>query len=323
MDDPLITNRIFVQYCNVCYIYILSHQDKPIKPCLAELETAQYDDTTEPDVLLLSARIEKPKCCSAAWLMTMQLDQDPVIFENSGSRTPFLLVCEHAGRAIPADLRGLGVSPEVVNEHFGWDIGALAVAQGIAQQMDAELVYQQYSRLLIDCNRPLTSKELIPEVSERVVVPGNVDLPKSSRAERINRIWQPFQQAIGEALDRRVAHSGGAILMAVHSFSPVFLDEARPWQVCLAYNRDDRMARLLFTELTVSLPDYQVAMNQPFYVSDDDDQTIPAFGERRNIPHVLLEIRNDLLRSTRSQQQWAGHIASALQRCREQLIGLC
>jgi predicted N-formylglutamate amidohydrolase len=83
------------------------------------------------------------------------------------------------------------------------------------------------------------------------------------------------------------------------------------------------MARLLFTELTVSLPDYQVAMNQPFYVSDDDDQTIPAFGERRNIPHVLLEIRNDLLRSTRSQQQWAGHIAGVLQRCREQLIGLC
>jgi len=108
--------------------------------------------------------------------------------------------------------------------------------------------------------------------------------------------------------------------MAVHSFSPVFHGVARPWQICLAYNRDQHLAELLFHQLRAALPDYQIAMNQPFFVSDEDDQTIPTFGEARKIPHVLLEIRNDLLRSAASQSEWADNVAEALEQCIPKLI---
>ena len=240
-------------------------------------------------------------------------DIDPVSVVNPRSRTPALLVCEHASYQMPSDLENLGLSTDAIKRHIGWDIGALAVATQLVERLQAELVYQNYSRLIIDCNRPLTSEALIPNDSEGTPVPGNANLSPKQRQQRIDTIWQPFQDAVGNALDRREERAVDSVLIAVHSFNKTYLDDERPWHICLAYNRDERLARLLEEELVAVTSDYTVALNKPFFVEDAEDQTIPVFGEQRDIPHVLLEIRNDLIEDESGQHYWGMVLANAIQ----------
>ena len=239
-------------------------------------------------------------------------NSEPITVQNSRSTTPILLVCEHASNYIPAHYDNLGLPRESVLGHIGWDVGALAVALKLVNILDAELVHQKYSRLLIDCNRPLTSSALIPEVTENTAVPGNHELTECERKRRIGTIWQPFQDAVGDCLDRRESKAIDTVLVAVHSFNETYLDETRPWQICLAYNRDDRLARLMEAELLKITSDYVIALNKPYFVEDLEDQTIPVFGEQRGIPHVLLEIRNDLIQDNFGQEFWGRTLATAL-----------
>jgi predicted N-formylglutamate amidohydrolase len=239
---------------------------------------------------------------------------EPIIVKNSRSTTPVLLVCEHASNYIPEHYHNLGLQPEPILQHIGWDVGALAVAAKLARILDSELVFQKYSRLLIDCNRPLSSSALIPEVTENTAVPGNLKLTQSERQLRIETIWQPFQNAIADSLDWRESKAIDTVLVAVHSFNETYMDETRPWQICLAYNRDDRLAKLMQAELSNLASEYVIALNKPYFVEDLEDQTIPVFGEQRRIPHVLLEIRNDLISDSAGQEFWGRILATAIAR---------
>ena len=80
-------------------------------------------------------------------------DPQPVELVNADSAVPVLLLCEHAGNAVPEALDGLGVSDEVLNSHRGWDIGAEHMARQLADILGAPLILQRYSRLVIDANR--------------------------------------------------------------------------------------------------------------------------------------------------------------------------
>ncbi len=233
-----------------------------------------------------------------------------------------LLVCEHAGNAIPSRLGTLGLSPAELQSHIGWDIGALAVARKLAHTLPVELIYQEYSRLVVDCNRPLGVPDLIPEASAGVRVPGNLRLSDAQRAQRIREIWQPFSAIIKQTLDDREQRSAPTVLVCIHSFTPRLNGVDRPWHMGLLFNRDDAMATLLAHHLRVEAPDTVIGMNEPYVVADDEDHTIPRFGEARGIPHVLIEIRNDLLRNTAEQSRWGRVLARSLQRCLEEL-GLC
>ena len=117
-----------------------------------------------------------------------------------------------------------------MQRHIAWDVGAAGVSRRLAEQLDATLVLQNYSRLVIDCNRPPDSEQLIPHESERTPIPGNKSLSEIEREQRISEIFLPYHQAIASLLDRRDAHQP-TVFVAVHSFTPVYLGEARPWHV--------------------------------------------------------------------------------------------
>ena len=236
-----------------------------------------------------------------------------------------LLVCEHAGNAIPSRLGTLGLSPAERQSHIGWDIGALAVARELAHTLPGELIYQKYSRLVVDCNRPLGVPDLIPEVSAGIRVPGNVRLSEAQHAQRIRDIWQPFRESIEQTLDDRERRSVPTVLVCIHSFTPTLNGVDRPWHLGLLFNRDDELATLLAHHLRVEAPDIVIGMNEPYVVADYEDNTIPRFGEARGIPHVLIEIRNDLLRNLihntagRGPSRWGQVLTRSLQRCLEDL----
>jgi predicted N-formylglutamate amidohydrolase len=236
--------------------------------------------------------------------------------ENGGS--PFVIACDHAGNAIPRQLATLGLRTELLAEHIAWDIGAAGVARQLSRLLDAPVVSQTYSRLVVDCNRPPDAPDFIPIVSDGVEVPGNRDLSPSQRQARLEAIFDPYHQRLADLLDGRKAAGKPAVLVAVHSFTPALGGVARPWHIGILYNRDARLASLLISELH-AYADLCVGDNQPYFVSDQTDYTLPVHGEARGIPHVETEIRQDLIVSDSSQEGWARRLAGWLSRCVEKL----
>jgi predicted N-formylglutamate amidohydrolase len=231
--------------------------------------------------------------------------------EREHGQSPFLLTCDHAGARVPRSLQALGLSAQDLQRHIAWDIGAAAVAVKLAQRLDALLVLQTYSRLVIDCNRPPGSAQSILSLSEATPIPGNEAVTAEDAAARGREIFQPYHDRIRAELAARQAQHRPTILIAMHSFTPVFHAEQRPWHAGVLYNRDARLATAL---LRVLRRDRQLVVgdNQPYSVSDATDYTIPVYGEAGGLLHVGIELRQDLIADEAGQEQWAVRLADAL-----------
>jgi len=238
-------------------------------------------------------------------------EPNPWQIENAAGQSPFLLTCDHAGTRIPRRLGLLGLSNEELHRHIGWDIGAAEVSRRLSTALDATLILQPYSRLVIDCNRPLSSPDSIATISERTVIPGNADIHPIDAALRAHEIFQPYHACIESELERREREARPTILIAMHSFTPVYLGQARPWHIGVLYNRDRRLAHALRDALQAE-PGIVVGDNEPYDVSDETDYAIPVYGERRGLLHVEVEIRQDLIMDATGQQDWALRLARLL-----------
>jgi predicted N-formylglutamate amidohydrolase len=235
----------------------------------------------------------------------------PVSVYNADGTSPLLLVADHAGRAIPRALGRLGVAAPEWERHIAWDIGIAGVGRTLANTLGAALIQQNYSRLVIDCNRPPGSPTSIPDISELTPIPGNADLSDAEKDARAREIFWPYHERIETELERRRQVGRATALIALHSFTPVFKGVARAWHVALLYNRDPRLARGLLMLLQQE-HGLVVGDNQPYFVSDTTDYTIPVHGERHGLPHVLIEIRQDLIAEEGGQQKWAELLARLL-----------
>jgi predicted N-formylglutamate amidohydrolase len=237
----------------------------------------------------------------------------PVIEYLTIGRSPFLLVCDHAGRRIQRRLGNLGLSEADLARHIAWDIGIAGVGRRLADRLDACLIMQPYSRLVIDCNRPLGSAASIASLSEGTKIAGNENVSADDAALRGREIFEPYHQAIDKHLDARQKARQPAILISLHSFTPVYAGISRPWQVGVLYNRTNTLAHAL-RDLLRAPGDLIVGDNEPYSVSDDTDYTIPVHGERRGIAHVAIEIRQDLIGDEDGQLYWADRLAGLMPR---------
>jgi predicted N-formylglutamate amidohydrolase len=166
----------------------------------------------------------------------------PVSVRNADALSPLLLVADHAGRAVPRALQRLGVAAPDWDRHIAWDIGIAGVSRMLADTLEATLIQQNYSRLVIDCNRPPGAPTSIPEISELTPIPGNVDLSDADREARARTIFWPYHERIDSELERRRQAGRATALIAMHSFTPVFKGEARSWHIALLYNRHPQLA---------------------------------------------------------------------------------
>ena len=239
----------------------------------------------------------------------------PFRVERENGRSPFVLICDHAGRRIPRALGTLGVADAELERHIAWDIGAGGLASRLAAILDAVLIAQTYSRLVIDCNRPLGAPTSITPRSERTEIPGNRDLTAEDAASRAREIFVPYHGRIEAELDRRAAVPRPSVLISVHSFTPVYDGFVRPWHIGMLYNRDARFAHALL-DLIRADGRWIAGDNEPYSVSDGTDYAIPMHGERRGLPHVEIEVRQDLIADETGQSEWAARIAGWLERAR-------
>ena len=244
-------------------------------------------------------------------------EETPVGIERAGGRSEFLLVCDHAGNRVPRSLRRLGLPDSELSRHIGWDIGVLGLSQSLAGRLDATLIHQRYSRLIIDCNRPPGSPTSIPLSSDGTWIPGNTNLSDQDRCLRIDEIFAPYHAAIAATLDQRMAAGRETVLISMHSFTPRLESSpgVRPWHVGMLFNHDRRFA-LALVEALRQEGDLEVGVNEPYAVDDASDYAIPVHGERRKLPHALLEVRNDLVGTAEQQGAWALRLERALRLAR-------
>ncbi len=247
-------------------------------------------------------------------------DPPPVEVVRAGAPSPFFLTCEHAGRIFPKRLGTLGLGPVDLERHITYDIGAAGVARGLSQRLDAHLVLQTYSRLVVDCNRSPGAGDFIVTVSEDTEIPGNREVSEKQAKARADAIFHPYHDTIAAVLDERESAERITVLVAVHSCTPVFHGVSRPWHVGVLYEHDPRFALILF-DLLNDEGHLCIGDNEPYYMTSDKDYAVPVHGQSRGIPHVELEIRQDLIKTPEGQDEWAeflaGNLREGLGRMRE------
>lgn len=235
----------------------------------------------------------------------------PVEVVRPDGGSALVLTADHAGRRIPEALGSLGVASGELGRHIAWDIGIAGVAARLSEALDAALVMQRYSRLVIDCNRDPGVPSSMPEVSEATPIPGNEGLAEGERRRRIEALFTPYHDAIAGLLDRRDQAGRRSVLVALHSFTPVYLGERRPMHAAVLYNRDARLS-LALRDLLAAEGGLVVAENEPYRVSDLTDYTVPVHAERRGLLHVEIEIRQDLIGDAAGEAEWAARLARLL-----------
>jgi predicted N-formylglutamate amidohydrolase len=247
--------------------------------------------------------------------MTVRLlaadEPPPVLASRRDGRSVFVIAVDHASRRIPRCLATLGLAQSDLERHIAWDIGALAVAQHVSAALDAPLVAQNYSRLVIDCNRRPGDPGSIPTISESTPIPGNQNIPGEQVSAREREIFEPYHQHLGALLEERAAAGRRTILIVQHSMTNVFKGVRREMHAAVLYNKDSRFAECLL-EVLRSEAGLDAGDNQPYSGKDQIGYTLPHHGESRNIPHVEVEIRQDLIQLPAGQAEWSRRMTAAL-----------
>jgi predicted N-formylglutamate amidohydrolase len=239
---------------------------------------------------------------------------DPAVFRivNPAGRSPVLLTADHAGRAIPRCLGDLGLSDRQLASHAAWDLGVDGLGLLLAARLDAFLILHNYSRLVIDANRPPRAPDSIVSHCEQSAIAANLTIDTAGRQRRLEALFHPYHRRIAAELEARQAQPRPSVLVTLHSFTPVLGAEVRPWHVGVLHGRDARLASRVRRGLQRER-DLRVGDNQPYAVSDASDHTLVVHGEGRRIPHVELEVRQDLLATEAGQEAWAQRLAGVLE----------
>lgn len=246
-------------------------------------------------------------------------DGEPVAVENADGTGDVLLVCEHASRRLPERYGTLGLSQDALASHIAWDPGALAVAQLMARRLDATLIYQRFSRLIYDCNRPPESPAAMRDVSEVFRIPGNENLSDAERSLRTSSLYLPFQARIREEIGVRRQRGRRTVLVTIHSFNPVYFGKRREVEIGILHDTDSRLADAMLSA-AAGTRGYRVKRNEPYGPADGVTHTLELHALPAGLLNVMIEIRNDLIPDERGQGAAADFLSGLLREGIDALI---
>jgi predicted N-formylglutamate amidohydrolase len=215
--------------------------------------------------------------------------------------------CDHASNVVPAELDDLGLPSAELARHIAWDIGAAGVTEALSEIFDAPAILSGTSRLVIDCNRHLDALDLIPERSDGTLIRGNLHLSEAARAERIERWFHPYHDAIESILMERER----TIVVSIHSMTDCLAGRLRPWQIALSSHLDRSLADPILAALRKP-GDIIVGDNEPYDLDPEVDYSTPFHAMRRGWPHIQVEFRQDEIAEMSGQLRWARRFADAL-----------
>lgn len=233
---------------------------------------------------------------------------DPVEVRGEGAASDIVLLCEHASNHIPQNYSGLGLSQADLHRHIAWDIGAAEVTRKLSDRLGAVAFLGNYSRLLIDLNRPLESPNSIVTRSEATDIPGNINIDEAERQHRIETMFTPYHSRVAAHLDARRGRP--TRIVSIHSFTPVYHGEARQWHGGVLFDKAQIYGEAVLKRLTE--PGLILGANVPYQTSRDEDYGIPIHGDDREIPAIMIEIRQDLISDPAGVDLWAQRLFKAL-----------
>jgi predicted N-formylglutamate amidohydrolase len=270
-------------------------------PSLGYISPMEHDDTAAAEAKIPASGATESEAVG-----------EPPPFEilNPDGVSAYVFNCDHASGRIPDRYGHLGLDDAVLGRHIAWDIGAADVTRRLSTHLDAVAVFSGFSRLLIDCNRQTDHPTLIPPISDGVIIPGNVNIATADRAARIERYFDPYHRALDGVLDSAVKARVPA-LVSVHSFTPIMNGYERPWHIGILWNRDPRLAKALIAQLRMNT-DLEVGENEPYSGRDMAGFSIHHHGGGRGIPHLLIELRQDLIDTHHGVEVWANRLGLAL-----------
>ncbi|MEQ8665766.1 MAG: N-formylglutamate amidohydrolase [Rhodospirillales bacterium] len=237
-------------------------------------------------------------------------DPPPFDLINPHGSSPLVLICDHAGLSVPKALGDLGLPDSAWARHISHDIGARRMTEMLSADLDAVAVMHNYSRLVIDCNRPLGHPESIIAVSDDQPVPANERCTTAQAALRENALFWPYHQTISSLIGSRWRHAGRPpILFSVHSFTPRYGGTIRPWDAGVLYNRDPRMAKPMMEYLRTQ--GLNIGDNQP-YSGLEAAFTIDVHGAAPGIAHMVIEVNQDQVGDEDGQRRWVDMLGGAL-----------
>jgi predicted N-formylglutamate amidohydrolase len=242
-------------------------------------------------------------------------DPPPVTVRNPEGKAKCLLICDHASASVPAKLGRMGLEDEDFQRHYTVDIGAGGVTEALSDLLDAPAVLCNYSRVVVDTNRPLDHPTAFVTSGEGKPIPGNLFLSEEDRACRVAEIYNPFHDTLRAEIDKFLMRGEIPILLAVHSFTPVFFKQKRPWEFGVLWVQDRRISDPMISHFKGL--GYNVGDNQPYDARAISGTTINRHGDDRKLPNVLVEIRNDMLRDAAGIQKWAGELNVFMQQILE------
>ena len=238
-------------------------------------------------------------------------DPAPYTIENSGGAARCLILCDHASNRIPSSLGQLGLSDGELEQHVAYDIGSATVAREFSRRFDAPLIMTGYSRLVIDANRYPGDPTSIVAVSDGIRIPGNVTVAAADAVQRAHEFFHPYHNAIRReltALQRRYVEP---CVISIHSFTPTFDENPRPWHVGVLWGDDPRVAQPLLDRLRRE-HDLCVGDNQPYDAREPIGYSMNEHGAGTGLPHILLEIRQDLIAEQQNALAWAARLYDCL-----------
>lgn len=216
-----------------------------------------------------------------------------------GGHSQLLLLCDHASNLLPPRFGTLGLDPALFATHIAYDIGAAVVTRALADAYGAPALLGRWSRLLIDLNRGADDPTLVMKLSDGSIIPGNRAADETEVAARIAEFHAPYHGAITRELDRLADNTA---VISLHSFTPFWKTVPRKWEVGILYDRDMRLAAPLMERLAQA--GFIVGDNEPYSGALEGD-TLYRHGTLRNLPHVLIEMRQDLIAEAANAQAFA------------------
>ena len=217
-----------------------------------------------------------------------------------------LILVDHASNSMPPEYGDLGLPAAELQRHIAYDIGAGPLGQILAERFRAPALLTRFSRLLIDPNRGEDDPTLVMRLSDGAVVPGNARVDGAEIERRLNRFYRPYHAAIERLLDRMMASGRPPAILAIHSYTPIWRGERRPWHAGVLWDRDPRFAKPLLSGLRAE-HGLRVGDNEPYDGALKND-TLYRHGTARGLAHVLLEVRNDLIATPAGVLEWADRL---------------
>ncbi|MET0013005.1 MAG: N-formylglutamate amidohydrolase [Sedimenticola sp.] len=235
---------------------------------------------------------------------------------NAQSRFPLVILCDHARNRTPRALGDLGIDEALFQQHIAYDIGAENTARRLADRFGARLFISGYSRLVIDLNRHPGDGSSIPEVSDGIEIPANRWLTPEQIISREKALFWSYHDRVTAELKGLAERGVTPVVLSLHSFTPVYRGHTRPWHIGVLWDRDQRVSGPLLQRLS-ALPGICVGDNEPYHARSPLGYTMEVHCEHTGFPHVLLEIRQDLISTDEGAEQWAAliheHLAAVLE----------